>query len=119
MEKFTNITNAFVTPTDPLHPPVGPVSRSGATQDPVILDAHQKGIVTEKGGTFAQVVFKVKAAPGASAKTNPDGSATIEASAGETTQYLKVTLGSPDPDNWDLKVGTSGGSNYMFTKGRV
>ncbi len=82
--------------------------------DNLTVDAFEDGM----NGRNAQVVLKVSSDGRATASVDANNNPYITGNGGSSVQYLLVNLNSSDPDNWTINVGTSGGSTYVFKKGK-
>ena len=63
------------------------------------------------------VVLKITSDGRSTVGKDASGNWVITGTGGSSVQYVSIVLGSSDPTNWDVSIGTSGGSVYRFRRG--
>ncbi len=87
---------------------------TAARGDTLTVDAYEEG---SDGKGNAVVVLKIGSDGRATVGKDASGNWVITGTGGSSVQYVSIVLGSSDPTNWDVSIGTSGGSVYRFRRG--
>ncbi len=114
---MSTISTASISSTDPgKTSDASSVTKTStaARGDTLTVDAFQEG---SDGKGNAVVVLKIGSDGRATVSKDASGNWVITGTGGSSVQYVSIVLGSSDPTNWDVSIGTSGGSTYRFRRG--